>query len=83
MTDEANTSFSVDVSRDWRIYANPIDGYEMLGVVREGKWDIGALARDRATGLYVLINGGTIKALDQAQAATALAQAQARAPRTD
>ncbi len=83
MTDEADTSFSVDVNRDWRIYANPTDGYEMLGVVREGKWDIGALARDVATELYVLINGGAIKALDQAQAAAALARAHARAARTD
>jgi hypothetical protein len=83
MTDEADTSFSVDVNRDWRIYANPIDGYEMLGVVREGRWDIGALARDLATGLYVLINGGAIRALDQAQAAAALARAHARTARSD
>lgn len=81
MTDKADTSFSVDVNRDWRIYANPIDGYEMLGVVREGKWDVGALARDHASQLYVLINGGTIKALDQAQVVAALARAKDERPR--
>lgn len=75
MTDGSNTSFGVDVNRDWRIYANPVDGYEMLGVVHEGKWDIGALARETATGRYVLINGGTIKALDREQVAAALARA--------
>jgi hypothetical protein len=74
MTDEGEASFVVDVQRDWRIYANPMDGFEMLGVVREGKWDIGALARDTTTGLYVLINGGTIKPLDQAQVRIALAR---------
>lgn len=74
MTDSTGT-FSVDVNKDWRIYANPLDGFEMLGVVCEGKWDIGALALERATGLYVLINGGTVKVLDQAVAAVALARA--------
>jgi hypothetical protein len=74
MTDSTD-AFSVDVNRDWRIYANPLDGFEMLGVVREGKWDIGALAREQATGLYVLINGGTVKVLDQRIAALALARA--------
>ena len=57
MTDGGNTSFGVDVNRDWRIYANPVDGYEMLGVVHEGKWDIGALARPdevRFTEAFVL-----------------------------
>lgn len=75
MTGGDSTSFAVDVNRDWRIYANPIDGYEMLGVVREGRWDVGALAREVATGLYVLINGGTIKVLDQQQVAAALERA--------
>lgn len=76
MTDGTDT-FSVDVQRDWRVYANPVAGYEMLGVVREGKWDIGALAQERSTGLLVLINGGTIKVLDQAVASAALARARA------
>jgi hypothetical protein len=74
MSDGVTSSFSVDVNRDWRVYANPVSGFEMLGVVREGKWDVGALAREITTGLYVLINGGTIKVLDQVQAAAALAR---------
>lgn len=78
MTDDGDTSFGVDVNRDWRIYANPIDGYEMLGVVREGKWDVGALARQTATGLYVLINGGTIQPLNQQLVAAALARTRNR-----
>jgi hypothetical protein len=72
MTDNARTPFSVDVRRDWRVYASPLTGYEMVGVVRRGKWDIGALARDLGSGLYVLVNGGTITPLDQALVAQAL-----------
>ena len=79
MPDSAGASFEVDLSRDWRVFANPVDELEMLGVVREGKWDVGALARQRATGLYVLVNGGTIKSLDQQRVTAALARAR-RAP---
>lgn len=57
----------------WRHYqyvAPP--GWEMLGTVQRGD-EIGALARNKATGNLVMMRAGAISVLDQRKAQAALA----------
>lgn len=57
----------------WRLYTNPLQGWEMLGTVQRGM-DIGALARSPA-GLFVQVNAGAVRMLDQRKARAAMAPA--------
>jgi len=60
----------------WRLYQNSaLPGWEMLGTVQRGDYEIGALARSRA-GVYCQINAGAVRALDQRKVAAALAAIQ-------
>ena len=54
----------------WRLYTNPLQGWEMLGTVQRGM-DIGALARSPA-GLLAQVNSGAVRSLDQRKALAAL-----------
>jgi hypothetical protein len=72
MRKKISGSFTVDLQRDWQAFARPADHLEMLGVVKRGDWDVGAFAREKATGEYVCINGGAVYELDQTHAARAL-----------
>lgn len=66
---------TVELQRDWRPFATATDDLEMLGVVKRGGWNIGAFAREKSTGLYVCVNGGSIYDIDAEQAEKALAAA--------
>ena len=57
----------------WRLYTNPLQWWEMLGTVQRGM-DIGALARSPA-GLFVQVNAGAVRMLDQRKARAAMASA--------
>ncbi len=61
----------------WRLYQPvALPGWDMLGTVQRGD-EIGALARNRATGNLVMMRAGAVSMLDQRKAQAAL-DAQAR-----
>lgn len=56
----------------WRLYQHVVlPGWDMLGTVQRGA-EIGALARNRATGNLVMMRAGAVSALDQRKAQAAL-----------
>lgn len=56
----------------WRLYQSvELPAWEMLGTVQRGM-DIGALARNRATGVYVMMRAGAASVLDQRKTVSAL-----------
>lgn len=63
---------SVDLGGSWRIYTITLPaGSSAVGAVtRDG--DAGALARIDATGLYVQVNAGVIRTLDQRKVRAAM-----------
>jgi hypothetical protein len=63
---------AVDLSGDWRAFAQPLSGFEMIGTVRTPHSGEGALARSLALGLYVQVNGAAIIRIDQEALARAL-----------
>lgn len=71
--------YAVQLGDAWRLYqVAPMQGWEMLGVIeRDG--ECGALARSPA-GLYVMLNAGAARALDQRKVAAALAVAEPKGP---
>lgn len=59
----------------WRLYQHVAPpGWDMLGTVQRGD-EIGALARNRATGILVMMRAGAVSMLDQSKAAAALGMA--------
>ena len=63
----------VSLNGPWRLYTQPVAGWEMLGTVQRGM-DIGALARSPA-GILAQVNAGVVRSLDQRKARAALAPA--------
>jgi hypothetical protein len=62
----------VDTAGKWRLYSPTVpDGMQIIGTVTRGA-ETGALARVTATGLYVMLNAGAVKMLDQRKVASAL-----------
>jgi len=58
----------------WKLYQRHApDGWDMLGTVQRGL-EIGALARNKATGEYAQMNAGAVRSLDQRKVAAALQQ---------
>jgi len=56
----------------WRLYQHAVlPGWEMLGTVQRGH-EIGALARNTATGNLVMMRAGAVSMLDQRKALAAL-----------
>ena len=56
----------------WRLYQHAVlPGWEMLGTVQRGD-EIGALARNKATGNLVMMRAGAASMLDQRKAQAAL-----------
>lgn len=56
----------------WRLYQHTTPpGWDMLGTVQRGM-DVGALARNRATGNLVMMRAGAVSMLDQRKAHAAL-----------
>lgn len=68
---------AVDLSSNkWRIYTNtlPVNSRALGTVTRDG-YDTGALALIEATGLYVQVNAGVIRSLDQRKVSAAITAA--------
>jgi hypothetical protein len=56
----------------WRLYQHAaLPGWDMLGTVQRGD-EIGALARNKATGNLVMMRAGAVSMLDQSKAQAAL-----------
>lgn len=56
----------------WRLYQHAVlPGWDMLGTVQRGD-EIGALARNKATGNIVMMRAGAVSLLDQRKALAAL-----------
>lgn len=65
----------VTLGGPWRLYQRAdMPGWEMLGTVQRGG-EIGALARNKHTGIMVVMHDGCGSVLDQRKAAAALATA--------
>lgn len=57
----------------WRLYTNTLpDGSQAVGTVGRGEGDTGALVLMPVTGLYVQINAGALRPLDQRKVRAAL-----------
>lgn len=68
---------TITLGGPWRLYQHTaLPGWEMLGTVQRGM-EIGALARNKATGNLVMLRAGCASVLDQAKANTSLQAAQA------
>lgn len=60
----------------WRLYQHAeLPGWDMLGTVQRGD-EIGALARNKQTGVLVMMRAGAASVLDQRKAQAALESAQ-------
>ena len=56
----------------WRLYQPHVPpGWVIIGTVQRGM-EIGALVRNKATGLYAQMNAGAVISLDQRKVAAAL-----------
>ncbi len=63
----------VDLGGKWRLYTNTIPvGSVAIGTVTRGVGDTGALVRIESTGLYVQVNAGAIRTLDQRKVSDAV-----------
>lgn len=64
----------------WRLYQHVAPpGWQVLGTVQRG-YEIGALARNKHTGMFVMLRAGAVTQLDQRkiEAAVQVARAQSR-----
>lgn len=69
-------TITITAGGPWRLYQHaPPPGWEMLGTVQRGA-EIGALARNRATGNLVMMGASAASMLDQRKAQAALQDAQ-------
>lgn len=71
----------VDRAGNWRLYAGagwPLRGWQMLGTVRRGPGDTGALGLSPA-GEYCQINAGAVRSLHQKKIIAALINTDANA----
>jgi len=67
----------IDCAGAWRLYAGagwPLPGWQMIGTVRRGVSEIGALGLSPA-GVYCQINAGAVRSLSQKKVIAALANA--------
>ena len=68
-----HNSLTVNTQGAWRWYSPVIpQGMEALGTIRRGLGDTGTLCRMKATGIYVQLNAGAVRSLDQRAIKTAL-----------
>jgi hypothetical protein len=79
MTNHPSRSrLTVNPNGNWRLYANTLPaGSTPLGTVTRGIGDTGALVLIEVTGLYVQVNAGAVRLLDQRKVKEALADAAA------
>lgn len=67
-------TLTINPAGNWHIYTNTLPaGSRAIGTVSRGDVDTGALALIERTGLYVQVNAGAIRTLDQRKVLTALA----------
>jgi len=74
MTQNGQGQITVQKNGNWLIYINRVpEGMEPLGTVtRSETGEVGALMRVTATGVYVQVNGGAVRSLDQRQVLSGL-----------
>lgn len=68
----------VTLGGPWRLYQHVApQGWQVLGTVQRG-YEIGALARNEHTGMFVMLRAGAVSQLDQrkVEAAVQVARAQ-------
>lgn len=69
---------TVSLGAGWKIYSNTIPaGSRALGTVSRDGYDTGALALIETTGIYVRVNAGAIRSLDQRKVSAAVEAARA------
>lgn len=67
------SEYTIDPNSNWRLYTNTIpQGGTVIGAIHRGIGDVGALVHFEATGLYVQVNAGASRSLDQRAVSTAL-----------
>lgn len=80
MTHTNRGRLAVDINGNWRIYTNTAPaGCTMLGTVKRGETETGALVQTEA-GIYSMLNARVYKSLDQNKIAAAIAAARAGSP---
>ena len=73
MTHSNRGRLAVDVNGKWRLYTNTLPaGAIPLGTVTRSGYDTGALVHIGTTGLYVQVNAGVVRMLDQRKVKAAL-----------
>ena len=73
MSHDNRSRISVDIPGKPNIYQPfTMPGWEVIGTVRRGDGDVGALLKNQHTGIFVQANAGVIKSLDQRKAEAAL-----------
>jgi hypothetical protein len=73
MTHTARGRLAVDTNGNWRLYTNTTpENSTPIGTVTRDEFDTGALVRIEATGIYVQINAGSLRTLDQRKIKAAL-----------
>jgi hypothetical protein len=55
----------VDLGANWKPYTIDLDGFHLLGTVRIGAQDVGALAQAYSNGRYYMINAAHLRELDE------------------
>ncbi|RUP35383.1 MAG: hypothetical protein EKK45_01155 [Curvibacter sp.] len=73
-TNSGRKSLRVTLGDGWRRFAMPQHDVEFMGVAQRGM-EIGALARDVVSGMYVLVNGDLRQALNTSKVESALRSA--------
>lgn len=81
MTHNNRGRLSVKLGGDWRLYSATLPaGSVVLGTISRGRFDVGALLQMSGSGLYVQLNIGVIRTLDQRKVAAAIESARLAAP---
>ena len=73
MTHANRGRLAVDLGGNWRIYTNTLPaGATPIGTVTRNGFETGALVRIESTGLYVQVNAGAVRTLDQRKVKAAI-----------
>jgi hypothetical protein len=65
-------SYCIALTNSWKLYQPvALDGWNFLGVIRRETGAMGALAQS-PVGVYVQLNAGVVRSLDQAEVQRAL-----------
>ena len=76
MTHNNRGRLTVDLGGKWRLYTNTLPtNSRAIGTIARDDIDTGALVRIESTGLYVQINAGSVRNLDQRKVIAALIEA--------